>query len=345
LDRIQQSIDASLMSSSAPVHRIRRHSGPTLTQLSPTSADEVLKLLRSSRLKPSPVDVLPASLLRSSAEVLAPIIAHMTNLSFAQCRFPASFKIAQVLSLLKKPGLDKEQMSNYRPISNLRTVSKIVERLVLDRLRPHLHSSSHFVRLQSAYRRGHSTETALLHVLDHVYAAADNKKATVLISLDISAAFDTINHDVLLQRLQSDFGVDGAAAAWLHSYLTDRQQFVKLGQHSSAMMRCQCGVPQGSVLGPLLFTTYVSPVGDLIEGHGVSYHQFADDTQLFIALNANDAMPALHRVAACSSAVRQWFLQNGLQLNADKSEVVILGTAQQLRALLVSTQSRWPAAS
>lgn len=88
----------------------------------------------------------------------------------------------------------------------------------------------------------------------------------------------------------------------------------------------------GSVLGPLLFTAYVAPVGELIESHGVSYHQFADDTQLFIAINACDAAPALNRLADCSSAVRLWFLRNGLQLNADKSEVVILGTSHQLRA-------------
>jgi len=130
----------------------RRHSSPTLTQLPSTSPDEVLKLLKSSRLKPSPVDVLPSSLLRSSADVLAPVIAHLANLSPAECRFPAALKAAQVRPLLKKPGLDKEQMSNYRPISNLPTVSKVIERLVLDRLRPHVLSSPNFSRLQSAYR-------------------------------------------------------------------------------------------------------------------------------------------------------------------------------------------------
>ena len=88
----------------------------------------------------------------------------------------------------------------------------------------------------------------------------------------------------------------------------------------------------GSVLGPLLFTAYIAPVGELIESHGVSYHQFADDTQLFIAINACDAAPALNRLADCSSAVRLWFLRNGLQLNADKSEVVILGTSHQLHS-------------
>ena len=118
-----------------------------------------------------------------------------------------------MLPLLKKPGLDKEQMSSYRPISNLTTISKVIERLVLDRLRPHLLSSPNFSRLQSAYRRVHSTETALLHVMNSVYAAADAKKITALVGLDISAAFDTIDHDVLASRLESQFGVVDARLA------------------------------------------------------------------------------------------------------------------------------------
>ena len=145
-------------------------------------------------------------------------------------------------------------MSSYRPISNLTTVSKVIERLVLNRLRPHLLVSPCFARLQSAYRCGHSTETALLHVMNSVYAAADNKEATILVGLDILAGFDTINHDVLISRLVNQFGVDGGASGWLRSYLTDRSQYVKLGEHSSATTRCVSGVPQGSVLGPLLFT-------------------------------------------------------------------------------------------
>jgi len=107
---------------------------------------------------------------------------------------------------------------------------------------------------------------------------------------------------------------------------------VKLGDHSSTATQCASGVPQGSVLGPLLFTAYVSPVGELIESHGVSYHRFADDTQLLVAMNVTDAGPALEKLANCSTAVRLWFLCNNLPLNADKSEVVIIGTAPQLRS-------------
>jgi len=138
---IRQSITASLQQVTQSDYRGRRHTGPTLSQLSPTTADEVRKVLTTTRLKQSPTDVLPTSLLRSSVDVFAPIISQIANLSFSQGRFPAAFKTAQVLPPLKKSSLDKEQMSSCRPISNLTTVSKVIERLVLNRLRPHLLAS------------------------------------------------------------------------------------------------------------------------------------------------------------------------------------------------------------
>ena len=165
--------------------------------------------------------------------------------------------------------------------------------------------------------------------MNTVYAAA-NAKISALVGLDISAAFDTNDHDVLCCRLESQFGVVGAVSSWLRSYLRARQQFVRLGRHSSPMTQWDCGVPQGSVLGPLLFTAYVSAVGELIESYGVSYHQFAHDTQLLVSMDSTNAIPAIDRLDHCSAAVRLWFLQNGLQLNADKLEVVFLGTPAQL---------------
>ena len=217
LARIHDTIAVSLQLSSEPFSSPRLHTGPTLSQLAPTSAAEVLKVLSSTRLKASPLDVLPTALLRSCATAFAPVIAHMANLSFSEGCFPAASKTACVLPLLKKPGLNTEQMSNYRPISSLTTVSKVIERLVLNRFRPYLLSSKNFARLQSAYRPAHSTETALLHIMNTVYTAADNINVTALVALDISAALD---HDILIDRLETQLCVNGAALR-LRSYLSD----------------------------------------------------------------------------------------------------------------------------
>jgi len=152
-----------------------------------------------------------------------------------------------VLSLLKKAGLDSTQPANYRPISNLPTVSKVLERLVLARLRPYLLSSANFSQFQSAYRKGHSTETALQEVLDGVFTAADDKQVTVLIGLDLSTAFDTVHHRLLLDRLQLEFGVTEIPLRWLQSYLEGQTQFIKMGQHESHATEVDVGVQQGKL--------------------------------------------------------------------------------------------------
>jgi len=185
---------------------------------------------------------------------------------------------------------------------------------------------------QSAYKKGHTTKTAVLDVLDRVYKAADNKQVTVLIGLDLSAAFNTVDHQIILDRLQTKFGVTGIPLFWLKSYLDSRTQFIKMVQHQSPVIGLEVDVPQGSVLGPLLFAVFCSPVANVITDNGVQYHHYADDTQLHVGMRANNTAAGLSVLAACTADVRQWYLQKGLQLNPDKSEVLVIGTTQQLHA-------------
>ena len=193
------------------------YSGPHLTIFGEVSVKEVKSLINSMSIKSSPLDVLPTSLLKSCVDVFAPVIARLANLSFTSGKFTSVFRMAQVLPLLKKQGLDHMSPGNYRPISNLNTISKIIERLVLGRLNQHIHGSGSFDVLQSAYRIGHSTETALVSVLDTLFTTIDNMKITVLIGLDISAALDTISHGILLERMRCRFGVSGLALDWIES--------------------------------------------------------------------------------------------------------------------------------
>jgi hypothetical protein len=330
LQRIQQSVQESLRATTRCVFPNCKPCVKTMSSFSEVTSDEVARLISSMPAKSSPLDVLPTSLLKSCASAFAPVIARLANLSFKEGCFPESFKTAQVLPLLKKPGLDRMDPASYRPISNLSTVSKIVERLVASRLKPQLLMSGNFCPLQSAYRAGHSTETALLGVLDGVYRACDSKQLTFLVSLDISAAFDAVNHGILLQRLVKEFGIEGIAADWLQSYLAKRCQFVKIGRHHSTTAACKTGVPQGSVLGPLLFSAYVSPIGRIISRFGINYHQYADDTQLYVAATGTSLEDDLEVLDKCAQAVRRWYLENDLLLNAAKSEAIAVGTRAQL---------------
>ena len=163
---------------------------------------------------------------------------------------------------------------------------------------------------------------------DDFYCAADGRSRSLLILLDLSAAFDTLDIDTLIRRLQWTFGINGLALDWIRSYLTGRLQFVRVGEKRSDKVTCEFGVPQGSVLGPILFTLYVAPVANVIASHGVCHLQYADDTQLYIALKDEDSIVKLQN---CADDVYNWFAQNGLSLNPEKSEAILLGTGARLR--------------
>ena len=192
----------------------------TFTAVSPA---EVAELLSLSSSKFCQQDFIPTSLLKSCSLVFSELISYLTNLSMSQGVFPSSFKIALITLLLKKAGLDKNDPANYRPISNLNNISKLLEKLLLVRILNHVTSSPNFIPNQSAYRPYHTTETALILTLDNILHAADKGSSFVLVSLDLSAAFDTIDHNILLSRLDNSFGIHGLALSWFQSYLSCRK--------------------------------------------------------------------------------------------------------------------------
>ena len=168
----------------------------------------------------------------------------------------------------KKPSLDRNILKNYRPvISNLPFLSKILEKVVLHKLLAHLQENNLCNPFQSAYRTGHSTETTLLHVVNDLLNTMDEDKISVLLLLDLSAAFDTIDHQILLSRLETVFGIHSTVLQWFRSYLLDRNQCVVVNNSASSSSPVVFGVPQGSVLGPVLFVLYATPLSDIIANH------------------------------------------------------------------------------
>ena len=314
-----------------PLSADGQFSGNKLDELSSVTVEEVLQMLSSLPGKASPMDFIPTVLLKDCSGVFAPIIARLANLSFLEGSFPTRFKTAQVTPLLKKDGLDPNGLANYRPISNLNTISKILERLFQVRLIPHV--TPCLCPLQSAYRKFHSTETALLRILTDMFESVDRGYATVLVALDLSAAFDTIDHSVLVNRLEKTFGITGSALRWISSYLTGRSSFVKIGNNSSATTPSDTGVPQGSVLGPILFSLFTTPLGAVLGEFGVKFHQYADDTQIYLTIRKENVSDQITNIADCTTAVYQWLLHNSLALNPEKSEAAIFGTWQRVKPL------------
>jgi hypothetical protein len=169
--------------------------------------------------------------------------------------------------------------------------------------------------------------------MDDVYSIVNNKKITILVALDLSAAFDTLDIETIMKRLRCTFGISGQALDWIGSYLNDRSQYVKVDSESSELFQNKYGVPQGSCLGPMIFALYVAPILNVISSQNVQCHQYADDTQLYVGISApNGPLPSTV-LDECTTEVQNWFLQNGLCLNPLKSEVLIIGTGYQLRKI------------
>ncbi len=210
------------------------------------------------------------------------MITAIVNLSMSSGVFPDAYKLALVSPLLKKLGL-LLIFPSFRPVSNLQFLSKLTERAVAGQLIEYCDINHLRELLQSAYSSYHSTETALTLIHNDIMLAMDNQKVVLLLLLDLSAAFDTVDHEILLSRLRIRFGVEGKALDWFRSYLTDRTQSVMIDGKMSSAKDLRCGVPQGSVLGPILFCIYTSPLGDLLRSHNIRYHFYADDSEIYLA--------------------------------------------------------------
>ena len=221
-------------------------------------------------------------------------------------------------------------MKNYRPVTNLTFISKILEKLVFNQLVEYLSQNDLIEKFQSAYKSGHSTETALLRVTNDILCSVDTGSVAMLTMLDLSAAFDTLDHQILLERLFSSFGICDTALNWFKSYLENRHQKVKINSFYSDELPISFGVPQGSVLGPLLFTLYVYPLSNVIKKSGFDYHLYADDTQLYSSFKLNDFNDSLNEMSNCAVEVNDWMVCNKLKMNTDKTEVMLCGTSAKL---------------
>ena len=178
--------------------------------------------------------------------------------------------------------------------------------------------------LQSAYRPGHSTETALLKVANDLFLSPNKGNISVLTLLDFSSAFDTIDHPILVHRLHTDFGLTDTVLQWSSSYLTDRTHYVSLSNHCSAFTPVHSGVPRGSVLGPILFTMYIKPLSAIIDSHSIIHHSFADDLQLQIYAPPDRISELLHSMQSCISDVKVWATAKMLKLNDNKTELMLV---------------------
>ena len=254
----------------------------------------------------------------------------MCNASFTQQTLPVTHKTAIVRPLLKKPTLDQSSLSSYRPISNLSFVSKFLERLVDRQLGDHFDAHELLPITQSAYRAKHSTETALVKVHSNIVNAIDQGHVVALVMLDLTAAFDTVDHGILSTVLHDRFGIDGDALSWFINYLSDRSQQVCVGSSLSTPCDLPCGVPQGSVLGPRQFLVYSEDIVDIFHRRNVSHHGYADDNQGYADSDPAHAHSIVAKLQMTVGDVGHWCSSRRLQLNPKKTEIIWFGTSANL---------------
>ena len=291
--------------------------------LHPATEEEIQCIIVASPNKQCALDPFPTGLVKSCKDFLTPIIMQIVNKSLSTGEFPQAFKNALVTPLLKKRTLDEDVLNNYRPISNLPFISKITEKVVTSRLNHHLMVNNLQEPFQSAYRMNHSTETAMLRVQNDIHRALGDNKVILLVLIYISAAFDTVNQKRLLNTLHA-IGITGKAFAWFTSYLQNRSQTITISCKQSRSRQLECVVPQGSVLGPILFNVYTAALGLLLHQENTNYSMYAGDTDIYLIFKPNELTENVAEMERTAGLVRRWMAANELNMNDAKTEVMLI---------------------
>lgn len=277
-------------------------------------------------------DPVPMADLKSANNFykLEEIYLNIINMSIASSKFPKSEKLACVIPTYKGKG-DSEVLNSYRPISNLSNLSKIIEATVHEQLLIYLKENGLISEAQSAYRENHSTETTICAVMNDLVKIVDESKCGILVMLDLSAAFDTVDHDILLEDLKA-LGIEEGALMWFNSYLKDRLQSVHISSDSSEIKNLKRGVPQGSILGPTLFNIYTTELSNILKSHNVGFKLYADDTQFYFPFE--NVEKCKEKIQLIMTDVMGWMNRKKLKLNEEKTVCMMFGSKDNLKNLV-----------
>ena len=284
--------------------------------LTPVDSLEVKNIILSLKNSAAGHDDVGASLLKLSIEHIVAPLTHICNLSLSEGVFPDQLKIANVVPLYKAE--DSMMFNNYRPVSVLCVLSKIFEKIMFTRVQVFLNELQILYKYQFGFRKGHSTYMAHIVLMDKLIHAMENGEYVIGIYLDFSKAFDTVNHAILLDKLHH-YGIRGVAHSWFKNYLTNRHQFVTYNGAKSKLKVINCGVPQGSILGPLLFLIYINDLVSVCKS--TMPIMFADDTSLFAS--GTDIHVIEDTINKELSNISTWLKVNRLSLNVKKTHFMM----------------------
>ena len=299
------------------------YAGPVLSEFSFVSSECLKKIMLSKPIKSSPQDPLPGFLFRDCVDQLLPALTLLVNLSLSTGSMDG-LKNSIVTPILKKAGSDPEVLKNYRPVCNTMYLSKTIERTVLSQANNHMDATNAHTPNQSGYKPFHSCETLLLRATNDIFTNLDNSYCTIAVLLDLSAAFDTVDHDELLNILWSQMGFRGTVYKWFENFLRDRKQAVCINGNNSEFRDNRYGVPQGSVVGPFLFNIYVRGLMRLMEQEGFIAHGYADDHQFLFTFHIDfQATVVRWTIPGALDLISEWMNRYFLKLNPSKTQVIV----------------------
>ena len=293
--------------------------------------EQVVEVVQKLPDKYCTLDPVSSAFFKKCLNALLPYVKYILNTSLGNGVFPSLYKQTLVKPKLKCNSLDQDVLKNYRPLSNLSFLSKALERCVLKQLVHHLDSNNLFGDFQSAYRKFHSCETAITKITNDILMSLDKKQCSFLLFLDLSAAFDTVDHSILLNTLMKKYNIRNSVLEWIKSYLTDRNYKVNINKAFSKGVFLLFGVPQGSILGPILFILYISEIENIARCHGFRIHVYADDTQLYISFEKCSVLSVVSEVEHCLREIKAWMANNFLKLNEDKTNFMVISSNNDLR--------------
>ena len=266
---------------------------------------------------------MPAKLIKMCLDILLPVYSDLVNKSLLEGSIE-KVKTSVIDPLIKKAGLDPDVDKNYRPVNNLRFLSKLTERVAKIRKDEHMTTHALHTPEEFGYKQNHNTETMMLGLTDEVLRGFDENQATIVIFLDLSAAFDTIDPDKLLQIMEEELGITGIALQWFRSFLVGRTQRVKIDKEYSDSVEVPCGTPQGSVLGPPLFNTNVRSQPKVFQHCRFNTSSFADDSNGRRTFSLTFQFDIIkHEVVKCLKLVVEWSNAHFMKINPDKTELLL----------------------